>query len=169
MPTASTAPASLPTWNELLAHRAYLVRFAMNRLHDATLAEDVVHDVYEALLAGRAQFGGRSALRTWLTGVLKHKIVDQLRRQRRTDSLDDGDDELLQLTCAQPGPDEIAEQRERLRHTLRRIDALPEGLRAVVQLRVLDEQSSPQVCRKLRISPDNLFVRLHRARKQLMC
>jgi RNA polymerase sigma-70 factor (ECF subfamily) len=64
MPTASTATASLPAWNELLAHRAYLVRFAMNRLHDAALAEDVVHDVYEALLAGRAQFAGRSALRT---------------------------------------------------------------------------------------------------------
>ena len=169
MHTAAPATACLPAWSELLAHRAYLVRFAMHRLNDAALAEDVVHDVYEALLAGRAHFAGRSALRTWLTGVLKHKIVDQMRRRRATDSLDgDADDETRQLRCDHPGPEQIAEQRERLRQTLQRIDELPDGLRAVVRLRVLDEQSSRQVCRKLRISEDNLFVRLHRARKRLL-
>jgi RNA polymerase sigma-70 factor (ECF subfamily) len=164
-------PAVNVGWAELLSHRTYLVRFAQRKLHDPSLAEDVVHDVFEAVLAGRATFAGASALRSWLTGVLKHKIVDLLRQRRSAASLDtcDGDDEpALHIECPQPRPDEIAEQRELLRHALLRIAALPPGLRAVVELRVLHDQSSAQVCRSLRISQDNLFVRLHRARKQLL-
>ena len=65
---------------ELVSHRPYLVRFALRKLHDAALAEDAVHDVIEAVLSGRARFGGRAALRSWLTAVLKNKIVDTLRR-----------------------------------------------------------------------------------------
>ena len=67
---------------ELVAHRPYLVRFAMKKLRDPALAEDAVHDVLEAVLSGRAVFSGRAALRSWLTAVLKHKIVDSLRRHR---------------------------------------------------------------------------------------
>ena len=159
-----------PCWAELVSHRDYLVRFALRRLRDPAQAEDVVHDVFEAVLSRKAAFAGRCALRTWLTGVLKHKIVDQLRQRRAVLSLDDADEDhaALSVPCGQPRPDEIAEQRERLRQTLARIEALPPGLRAVMQLRVLDDQPSAQVCDSLRISEDNLFVRLHRARKQLM-
>lgn len=135
------------------------------------LAEDVVHDVFEAVLCGRARFEGRSTLRTWLTGVLKHKIVDLVRQRTGIESLDDDDDESdrgSQTVCPGPGPEHIAVQRERLRQTLARIDALPSGLREVMQLRVLHEQSTDTVCRTLGISEDNLFVRLHRARRQLL-
>ena len=51
---------------QLHQHRAYLLRVARNKLRDPVLAEDAVQDVFEAVLAGRARFGGRSALRTWL-------------------------------------------------------------------------------------------------------
>ena len=101
-------------WAEMVAHRSYLVRFAKARLRDPLLAEDVVHDVFEAVLSGRAVFAGRAALRSWLTAVLKNKIVDAMR------------------------------------------------------LRVLEEQSTEDVCRELGISEENLFVRIHRARKQLL-
>jgi RNA polymerase sigma-70 factor (ECF subfamily) len=72
------------------------------------------------------------------------------------------------MECPQPRPDEVAEQRERLSQMLARIDALPAGLRDVMRLRVLQEQPTEAVCQALAISEDNLFVRLHRARKQLM-
>ena len=168
---ALAAPCPALNWSELLSHRAYLVRFAQRKLQDPALAEDVVHDVFEAVLRGRAAFAGASALRTWLTGVLKHKIVDLVRQRRSTQSLDDAADEaeVLALECPQPRPDELAEQRERLRQTLQRIDALPSGLRDVVRLRVLNDQPAEQVCQALQISEQNLFVRLHRARKQLLC
>src|SRR6476469_7978954 len=64
---------SLP---ELVSHRPYLLRFALRKLRDHALAEDAVHDVLEAVLSGRAVFGGRAQLRSWLTAVLKNKIVD---------------------------------------------------------------------------------------------
>ncbi len=77
---------------DVVAHRAYLVRFAMRRLRDPMLAEDAVHDVFEAVLSGRATFAGRAALRSWLTAVLKHKIVDAMRRAPLHESLDDADE-----------------------------------------------------------------------------
>lgn len=156
--------------SELAAHRAYLIRFAQRRLRDPALAEDAVHDVLEAVLSGRAAFGGRAALRTWLTGILKHKIVDLVRRDAGTDSLDEAcdDDDAAAPACSAPRPDDAAEQRQLLRQTLARIAALPAALRDVMRLRVLDELPTAEVCRRLAISETNLFVRLHRARRQLV-
>ena len=71
--------------------------------------------------------------------------------------------------CPQPRPDEIAEQHQLLMLALQRIEALPPGLRDAMRLRVLEEQSTEDVCRELGISEENLFVRIHRARKQLLC
>jgi RNA polymerase sigma-70 factor (ECF subfamily) len=176
MPAAmTTLTALLPplpravAWHELVAHRSYLVRFARHRLHDAALAEDAVHDVFEAVLSGRASFGGRAALRSWLTAVLKHKIVDVLRRQKSHEPIeaDDATAEGAALPSPDPGPDEIAEHREQLARTLARIEALPCNLREVLERRVFDEQPTDVVCTALGISEDNLFVRLHRARRQL--
>ena len=158
---------------EVVAHRDYLVRFAMRRLRDPMLAEDAVHDVFEAVLSGRASFGGRSALRSWLTAVLKNKIVDAVRRSpdhATLDADDDADDARAahHVACPQPGPCEIAEQRQLLSRTLAGIEALPPTLRDAMRLRVLDEQPTDTVCRQLGISEENLFVRVHRARKQLL-
>lgn len=167
---APFGPALAVSWHEMVSHRSYLVRFAQRKLHDPVLAEDVVHDVFEAVLSGRASFAGRSALRSWLTAILKHKIIDLVRQRAHYDSLDDGDEDdgpSHDIACPQPRPDEVAEQRQTLRHTLARIDALPAGLRDVVRLRVLQDRATEDVCRDLAISEENLFVRLHRARKQL--
>ena len=170
---ASTQAAHfIPTvsWQDMVAHRPYLVRFAQRKLRDPMQAEDVVHDVFEAVLSGRAAFAGRSALRSWLTAVLKHKIVDLVRRSAGEDSLDDErlDGVALAIECPQPQPDEIAEQRQRLMRVLARIEQLPEGLRHALRLRVLEENSTEAVCEELKISEENLFVRIHRARKQLL-
>ncbi len=156
-------------WSEMVAHRKDLVRFAQRRLHDPMLAEDVVHDVFEAVLTGKAAFAGRSALRSWLTAILKNKIVDLVRQRAGTDSLEEqnDDDGALAIACPQPGPHEVVEQRERLAQTLARIDALAPALRDAMRLRVLHEEPTETVCRQLAISADNLFVRLHRARAQL--
>ena len=63
---AATAfePSFVPTvsWTEMVSHRSYLVRFAQRKLRDPLMAEDAVHDVFEAVLSGRAVFAGRAAL-----------------------------------------------------------------------------------------------------------
>ena len=172
-PAPATPAPVADGWPELLAHRAFLIAFARRRLMDPALAEDLVHDVFEAVITGRASFGGRAALRSWLVAVLKHKIVDLVRQRVGHDSLDAGsdDDEAAQarpeLECPQPRPDHIAEQRQRLQHTLRRLMQLPETLRSVVELRVLQDRDTADVCSTLAISEQNLFVRLHRARHAL--
>ncbi len=159
-------------WADLAAHRAALVAYARRRLADPALAEDLVHDVFEAVASGRARFGGRAALRSWLVAILKHKIVDLVRERSGLDSLDataEDDDGHAgwEPPCPQPRPDERAEQRERLAQTLARIQALPEALRSVVELRLLHDESTESVCAQLAISEPNLFVRLHRARRAL--
>lgn len=64
-------------------HRGYLLKFALLQLRDPHLAEDAVQETLLAALSAREGFAGRSSLRTWLTGILKHKIVDLQRRQAR--------------------------------------------------------------------------------------
>ena len=173
-PDAAFLAAALG-WHDLAPHRGYLVNFAKRRLLDPALAEDLVHDVFEAVMTGRAVFGGRSALRSWLVAILKHKIVDLVRQRSGHDSLDgfddDGEDSQHpsgpQFACPRPQPDEVAEQRQRLALTLARIQGLPESLRSAVELRLLRDESTEDVCRQLAISEQNLFVRLHRARRAL--
>lgn len=176
--TLPAQPAQALDWADLMPHRAALVAYARRRLMDPSLAEDLVHDVFEAVMTGRALFAGRSALRSWLVGILKHKIVDLVRQRSGHVSIDarsdDGEggeggegDLLRDLACPHPRPDHVAEQRQRLRHTLRRIAGLPDTLRRTVEMRLLHDHSSAQVCAALQISEQNLFVRLHRARHAL--
>jgi len=186
-PTSSTAPIRAPMrpgegerdaaavpvgLAELVSHRPYLVRFALRKLRDPALAEDAVHDVMEAVLSGRARFGGRAALRSWLTAVLKNKIVDVLRATSPHESLDDepGDQEHpgRAVACSRPGPDEIAEQRQELARALAGIERLPETLREAMRLRIVEDLPTASVCAELGISEENLFVRVHRARKHLL-
>src|SRR5574339_481352 len=68
---------------QIEALRPYLLRFAGLQLRDTAAAEDAVQEALVAALAGEASFAGRANLRTWLTGILKHKIVDAIRRQAR--------------------------------------------------------------------------------------
>jgi RNA polymerase sigma-70 factor, ECF subfamily len=156
------------TWPDLLPHRGDLVRYARRKLLDPSLAEDLVHDVFEAVVTGRATFGGRSAPRTWLVGILKHKIVDLVRERSGLEALPEDDDgEATDLVCPQPGPEEQAAQRQRLARVAARLASLPPGLRDAFERRVLQEQPTAAVCAALAISEGNLFVRLHRARQAL--
>src|SRR5262245_19558319 len=63
--------------------RPYLVRFASLQLRNPEAAEDAVQEALVAALAAEKSFAGRANLRTWLTGILKHKIVDAIRKQSR--------------------------------------------------------------------------------------
>ena len=71
--------------------RPYLLRYASLQLRDRQAAEDAVQDTLVAALAGESGFAGRSNLRTWLTGILKHKIVDIVRKAAREAPLPEGE------------------------------------------------------------------------------
>jgi RNA polymerase sigma-70 factor, ECF subfamily len=160
------------TIDDSLGHREHLLRYARRQLRDAALAEDMVHDVLAAVIAGQAKFGHRSSLRTWLIGILKHKIVDALRRRRGECSLDamqDGDDAAQPMALSEHAdPSLIAEHRQALRRAQSRLDTLPTALRRTFELHVVLGHSTAEVCGAMDISESNLWVRVHRVRKQLL-
>jgi RNA polymerase sigma-70 factor (ECF subfamily) len=162
----SAAPAAVA------AHREHLLRFARRRLRDPALAEDVVHDVFAAVIAGQARFEQRSSLRTWLVAILKHKIVDAVRKRAGECSLDAlTDNEAsapLPALSDHADPCLVAEHRQALRRTLLRLEALPAPLRRVFEMHVVLGHSTSEVCSALDITPGNLWVRVHRARKELL-
>lgn len=98
---------------------------ARRLLNDATLAEDVVQQVFLALWQGHGYDPGRGAVSTWLLSVTHHKAVDALRkesRQRKQSS----DDALAELATLAPGPDDEAWRRlraDRTRTALRTLSA----------------------------------------------
>jgi RNA polymerase sigma-70 factor, ECF subfamily len=166
--TASTAILA-----SLSQHRAGLLRYARRHLRDGALAEDMVHDVLAAVLAGQAAFGERSGLRTWLIGILKHKIVDAIRRRRGECSLDamlDGDEAPAPWPALSDAADpcHVAEQRQALTRVLARLDTLPAPLRRTFELHVVLGHSTSEVCDVLNITESNLWVRVHRVRKELL-
>ena len=67
--------------------RPQLLRFAKSQLRNDAWAEDAVSEILLAALESREQFRGKSQLKTWLIGILKHKLIDNLRRHSRESSI----------------------------------------------------------------------------------
>ena len=168
---------------EIETHRRYLMRVAQLQLRDGDLAQDVVQDTLVAALAGAAGFDGRSSLRTWLTGILKHKIVDAIRRKQKAPvplsalddegSLDDFD-ALFRRTgaweappAAWGDPEQALSQREFFTVLERCLEKLPPQTGRVFVMREVMELTSDEICKELSITANNLWVILYRARMAL--
>lgn len=159
-----------------------LFRFALLRVRDRAVAEDLVQEAMLGALQSHEQFRGQSTEQTWLIGILRHKIVDHFRRsereQRSKGSEDRGLDEFFDqknLWIKAPGnwpsgPLSPAEKAE-----LRRVidlcaSKLPQNLAAVFTLRELEKMETPEICKALHLTPTNLWTRVHRMRMMLrMC
>ena len=164
---------------DFAAHRGAMLRFARRRIRDEALAEDAVQDALVAALSSRQTFQGRSALRTWLIGILNHKIQDVFRRESRYvrhgadhGDGDAGEESVHETQAALEAADVLDPVREvgqrRMREELaREIDALPANLKDVFVMQVIENLPTDEVCRRLQITEANCWVRLHRARKRL--
>lgn len=176
METKATSPDD---WVE--AHGDYLFHFAIGQLRDASVAEDLVQDTFVAAFKARDRFAGQSSERTWLAGILRHKIYDHLRRTCReravraeAPSTPDGGEAwedavmwLHDVAAESQSPTrrmELSEFRENLELALGK---LPPRVAQVFQLYEVEERPNAEVCQQLNISESNLWVMLHRARKQL--
>jgi RNA polymerase sigma-70 factor (ECF subfamily) len=170
---------------EIESHRGYLLRVAQLQLRDRDLAEDVVQDtILAALSSGR--FEGRSSVRTWLTGILKHKIVDAIRRRQREPAavasfgdldaeLDIEDFDVLfrragawEVPPSDWGDPEAALGRSQFFDVLEFcLEKLPPNTARVFVMREVMELESEEICRELAITANNLWVILYRARMAL--
>ena len=168
---------------EAQKHRGYLLRVALLQLRDRDSAEDVVQETLLAALTGQASFTGKSTLKTWLTGILKHKVVDAIRRRQReplaqasfTEELDlDDFDALFADNGAwdQPpadwGDPETALNRSQFFDILDFcLEKLPPNTARVFMMREVMELETGEICKELSITANNLWVILYRARMTL--
>ena len=159
--------------------RAYLLRYATLQLRDAHVAEDAVQETLLAALAGEASFAGRSNLRTWLTGILKHKIIDAIRRMSREttsaseeefDALFDQRGHWIEMPQAWPDPDACLDQKQFFKVLEECLDKLPAKTSRAFMMREHMGFETGDICKELAITPTHCWVLLHRARLALrMC
>ena len=168
-------------------HRPYLYRYALSKLRRAESADEVVQDTLMAALTGQATFRGESALRTWLTGILKHKIVDCQRREARDplrrsgaphvdmdseyedtgDTLFDSAGGWVTPPSTWANPEQCLEN-DRFREVLDScLAALPAATARAFYLREVEGLTTEEICEQLGISESNCWVMLHRARMSL--
>lgn len=173
----SRGGAALARW--LAEHGDYLYRFAFFQLHDAPAAEDLVQDTLIAAWTARKQFSGAASERTWLTAILKNKMVDHFRRERREspgeEALSDDDIDALftadlhwQLRPTDPGePSRALEDKDFWRTLNDCLAGLSATQARAFMLSELHELSTSELCKDLDLSPTNVWVVLHRARMRL--
>jgi RNA polymerase sigma-70 factor (ECF subfamily) len=155
-------PRSAHTFHDLAACRPQLLGFAMARLRDRERAEDAVQDALLAGLESLHRFVGGSSLRTWLTGILKHKIADILRRTPREEPAEPDE-----LPSAEGCPESTLERRRFAAALERSLQALPPTAREVFLLSEVHGLETREIGARLAMSDGHCWVALHRARKRL--
>jgi RNA polymerase sigma-70 factor (ECF subfamily) len=174
-----TAHPEPEAWVDLYGD--YLYRYALLRLKSPATAEDAVQETFLAAMRGLDRFDGRTDLKYWLRGILRNKIVDHIRRSVREDVVEDTETVEMRdnswfkysgIPSPRPAPWQFdpqgAFEREDFWAAFRGcLDQLKEPLRTAFTLKMLDEMPSEEVCKLLRVSPNNLWVMMHRARGQL--
>lgn len=184
--STTTPPGTMSdpaTWVD--QHGDALFRYALLKLRDQTLAEDMVQETFLAALKARENFAGQSSEKTWLIGILKHKIVDHFRKHRREQSSDDIEtlsdqlDHQFDQQFDRTGhwsvslarwqePDRAHENGEFWKVFAACIAHLPDHLADLFILREVRGLSTEEICKLLEISTtNNMWVMLSRARMRL--
>jgi RNA polymerase sigma-70 factor (ECF subfamily) len=173
------ALGSPDTW--LDEHGAALYKYALVQTRDPHKAEEAVQETLLAALQGRDRYTASASARTWLIGILKHKIIDMFRHDAREVQLEDPDEETYldadeidamfipnghwRVKTAEWGdPEELLERGQFMEILQRCLDALPPRLARLFMLREVMEEESENICQDLAITPTNLWTMLYRAR-----
>lgn len=158
-------------------HGDYLYRFALARLRDPHQAEDVVQETFMAVIKSNS-FAQQSSPRTWLTGILKHKIIDLMRKSSRemaaSDMMSDQDANMDEFFddkgswADKPqvwdAPESALEQKQFFKVLQSCIDKIPNKLATLFVMRDVHETDNEEICKELNITTTNAWVMLYRAR-----
>lgn len=166
-------------WVDLYGN--YLYRYALSRLRNVEQSENMVQETFLAALKSKDDFKGNSNEKTWLTGILKHKIIDSIREKyRKISSVNLKSDEQAIDNCFnkygdpkrkpfnwEENPREILKNKEFWETVENCLNKLPKTTAEIFALREIDNLESKQICKLLGITTTNLWVIIHRARLQL--
>lgn len=160
----------------------YLYRYAFMQLKNQSAAEDVVQEALLSAYRARNQFQGKSSIKTWLTTILRNKIIDHVRKHKK-DTLHEpisiDEEPAVKSAFNSYGvwtkwinswastPEVLAEQKDFMNQLSSCLIALPSNLRQVFVLRNVDNLSTEEISELLDISPNNVWVILYRSRMRL--
>ncbi len=135
-------------------------RAVLRNDHDA---EDAVQVAWINAYRALAGFRADASFRTWITRIAVNEAASRLRNQKRFSEVS-----IEEVTMDESiGPERAAMTEELGRLLEREIDALPEGMRAVLVLRDVIELDTAETAECLGIAEENVRVRLHRARQTI--
>jgi RNA polymerase sigma-70 factor (ECF subfamily) len=156
------------------------MRYASLQLRNREAAEDAVQETLLAALAAEASFEGRANMRTWVTGILKHKCVDAVRRAAREVPLPEEEAAAAQVEALfderehwrehpKPwnNPDAALQEKQFLQTLEACLGKLPARTAQVFMLREHLGLDTAEICKQLGITAGNCAVLLHRARMAL--
>jgi RNA polymerase sigma-70 factor (TIGR02943 family) len=168
------------------SHGEYLYRYALVRVRDASVAEDLLQETLLAAVGGHQAHAGRSSEGTWLVGIMKHKVIDHFRRVARNARFQLSAEHEDEIDCfEQSGPWRGHWREERAPNSWtahagqcfqsgefweildRCLSQLPQQMSIALTLREIDGLTSTEICEILNITPNNLRVLLHRSRSKL--
>lgn len=165
MDTARSERAAIVA-TQLVEHAPFLLRVARSRVRDDHLAEEAVQDALLAALESAHSFKGRAKLRTWLTGILLHKIHDAFRRAAREPVLPADEHDALD-TVDDDTPDRALHGKQTREALLRSLALLPPRQAHAFVMWEVSGADAQQIGRALGVSVNNVWVLLHRARAGL--
>jgi RNA polymerase sigma-70 factor (ECF subfamily) len=158
-------------------HAEALYSYALMRVGKQEIAEDLVQDTLLAALQSWESFAGNSSEKTWLIGILRHKILDFFRQHsdheqvenntRHLDSFCEKGHWKEKMLDWKANPEILLQNNEFWKVLRDCLKELSHVMAKAFVMREMEGMSSKQVCKYLEISETNLWVRLHRARLQL--
>lgn len=174
--------SSAEDWVE--QHGDFLYRYALIRVRKPDVAEDLVQETLLAGIQSSASYSGKSSEGAWLTGILRHKIMDHFRRLNRDrpadtsqhlpDELKSEFDEYGHWSKKEGGPSEwgpdaamLMERKEFMVAFKKCLEKLPTRSADAFVLREMEGVESEAIQEVLGVSASNFWVLLHRARMQL--
>ena len=145
-------------------HNVRVYRFILRIVGDASVAEDLVSQVFLDVWRTAGQFEGRSQVSTWMLAIARFKALTALRNRRHED-LDQ--DEVMQIADGGDTP-EAAMDRSQTSSTLREaIALLSPAHREIIDLVYYHEKSVEEVAQIIGIPQATVKTRMFYARKHL--
>ena len=166
------------------AHADYLYAFAISRINDEEQARDLVQDTFLAALEKAENFEGKSSERTWLTAILKNKIIDVYRKKSSglknieikvaKEEQEDFFDRDSGHWVFEHGPKEFGiEDKDHIinkefEQILQKcLQKLPVLWKAVFTMKHIEEEPTDTICAELKVTSSNFWVIIHRAKLNL--